>query len=85
MEVNDNQPAWFGARWNVPPDVATCPECGAKLTAQAMAWDELTGQPIGSDLQVDCVKDINMRHRWWQSDWQPVLDAIRKWCDATKD
>lgn len=72
----------FGGGCYVPREIAECPECGGELTARSMAWDEKTGRPIGSAIQVDCVKDPNGRHRWHQSDWQPVLDTIRKWGGA---
>lgn len=70
----------------VPRTVAECPECGAKLRARSHAWDEESGRPLASELQIDCVKESGRRpHRWWQSDWQPVIDAVRKHCNAIEE
>ena len=50
-------------------------ECGIELSCEkddeAMArWEkDKTGLPM-SEFGV---------HRWWQSDWQPVIDAVTKW------
>lgn len=75
----------------VPRTIAECPECGGGLCVVANAWDEETGQPTGSALQIECEHDDpesddeSLEHRWWQSDWQPVVDAVRKWCGASED
>lgn len=59
-------------------DWISCPECGGKLTVQ---WD-------GDDIAVDCENEPDMDddeavendiHRYWQQDWQPVMDRIREW------
>lgn len=75
----------FGGNASVPRDIATCPECGGKLLVRSMAWDEATGRPIASDLQIDCMRDPNERHRWHQSDWQPVVDLVRDWAGAIQE
>lgn len=76
---------WHGSGAYVPREVAECPECGGELYAKAMAYVEETGQPVGTGIDIGCVKDPNLNHRWHQSDWQPVVDAIRKWSKATND
>lgn len=59
-------------------DWIKCPECGGRLTVQ---WD-------GDDISVDCENEPDMDdaeavendiHRYWQQDWQPVMDQIREW------
>lgn len=75
-------PLSHGSGCYVPREVAECPECGGELTARSMQWDEQTGVPSAADIDVQCVNDPDCNHRWWQSDWQPVLDAIRRWSKA---
>ena len=67
----------------MPMTVAVCPECGAELEAESTAWGAENGEPYKGELIVDCVADPECRHRHWQSDWQPVIDAIEDWCGAT--
>jgi hypothetical protein len=57
-------------------------ECGGKLIVASHAYDEATGTALASDLQIDCANEYRLRHRWWQSDWQPVVDVVRKWVGA---
>jgi hypothetical protein len=68
----------------VPKQVAVCPECGGELTARATEWVAGTRQPTESGVEIDCLADMEreFEHRYWQSDWQPVRDAITKWCKA---
>lgn len=70
----------------VPRDVAVCPECGGDLWVMAEAWETKTDCPVADSLTIECDKntygDGTFRHRWWQSDWQPVRDAVTKWCGA---
>ena len=73
----------YGGSSYVPTDVAVCPECGAQLHAESTAWGTEHGEPDIGSLLVDCVDDPECEHRHWQSDWQPVIDAIEKWCGAT--
>lgn len=79
------KPLWFGVGCFIPREVAVCPECGGELTARSMQWDEQTGQPDASAIDVICAGDPDVNHRWWQSTWQPVNDCIAKWCDARVD
>lgn len=73
-----------GSGWrSVPTSIAECPECSKTIVVMSHAFYEETDQPIGSALQIECIDE--RCHRYWQSDWQPVVDAVRKWCGATND
>lgn len=78
---------WGGKSCDVPVSVAVCPECGHKLHVYCWSWVEETGQPYGSDLQIECshfdtFDDESDWHRYHQSEWQDVVDAIRTWAGA---
>lgn len=75
----------FGGHAEVPADVAICPECGGTLHARSMAWGDQSGVPLAAELQIDCVHEPSARHRWFQSDWQPVVDQVRKWAGAVNE
>jgi hypothetical protein len=62
--------------------IAVCPECYGSLVVRNQSWDAETGKPYAADLQIDCTRDPHERHRWWQSDWQPVVDLVREWAGA---
>jgi hypothetical protein len=74
----------------VPDLIARCPECGGTLVVQAHGWDEATGLPLADALDIDCIDDpLNcddtepyLWHKHRQSDWQPIVDDIRKWTEA---
>ena len=85
MSGESHLPLWHGSGCYVPREIAKCPECGSELQAKSNGWVAATGQPNGSDIDVYCANDPDLNHRFWQSDWQPVMDAIRKWCKATND
>jgi ssDNA-binding Zn-finger/Zn-ribbon topoisomerase 1 len=74
---------WHGSGCYVPREVAECPECSGELYARSHSWIEETGQPIAEAIDIGCVNDPDCNHRYWQSDWQSIVDAIRKWCKAT--
>lgn len=78
------KPCWGGSGCYVPGSVAVCPECGGELTARSMQWDAATGQPDATAIDIDCVDYLSHQHAhaWHQSQWQPVRDAIAKWCAA---
>ena len=76
---------YHGSGCYTPKTIAICPECDGELYARSFAWDEETGRPIGSALDINCREDPELNHRWHQSDWQPVIDAIRKWCNAINE
>lgn len=78
------RPLWHGIGCYVPKVVAVCPECGGELTARSMQWDTETGQPDAEAIDIECLDYLShlSGHRWFQSDWQPIRDAIVKWCEA---
>lgn len=78
-------PLLYGNYETVPEAVVVCPECGSQLGCEAMQWETVTGRPSKGALNVDCLGDPECEHRYWQSDWQPVVDKIESWCDATDD
>jgi len=81
-----SKPLHYGTEAGVPTHVAICPECGSALYARASAWREEDGVPLASAIEFDCIVDADeVQHRYWQSDWQPVRDAIAKWCGATNE
>ncbi len=62
----------------VPAAVARCPECSARLWVTVQVVDAETGDPM--EAQPDCIRDAGkMLHRYFQSDWQPVRDAVDRW------
>lgn len=69
----------------VPESVAVCPECGGELTASNM-HAKSNGRPIAADIEIMCRMDADEPHakihRHHQDKWQPVRDAVAKWCDA---
>jgi hypothetical protein len=70
----------------VPESVAVCPECSKGLIAVAGAWSE-DGRPAVEGIDIECVsemrEDANPKpHGYAQSKWQPVREAVAKWCDA---
>lgn len=79
---------WHGKSCEVPKEVAVCPECGGELYVYCHGWHTDTGQPIAADLQIDCEnekvfdEDDGFEHRWFQSDWQSIKDAVVKWSMA---
>lgn len=74
----------------VPESIAKCPECGDSLIAECTAWETDTGRPLATSIELSCMCDMRagtfeVNHRWSQSKWQPVRDAVVKWCDARVD
>lgn len=77
----------------VPDEIAKCPECGGVLIVQAHAWQEPTGLPIADDLDISCINDSlnddeappQLWHKHRQSEWQPVIDDVRKWTCAVSE
>jgi hypothetical protein len=75
----------------VPNEVACCPECGGQLYLQVEACGTESRIPDEHGIEVDCEnepdpEDENFdtldQHRWWQGEWQPVIDKVYRW--ATK-
>lgn len=74
-----------GGSADVPSEIATCPECQGALLAVSEEWVEKTGAPSIGGLYVDCLADQEaMNHKYWQSDWQSVIDQVAKWCGAVE-
>lgn len=83
MSGTTNSGLLYGEYTAVPEQVAVCPECGAQLGTEAIEWDEKTGVPTKAGLVVDCLSDHSLQHKYWQSEWQPIVEKIEKWCGAT--
>ena len=74
----------------VPREIATCPECGGQLHLQASVWETDSGSLIRGEIEVDCANDNepddegyeDRGHRWWQGEWQPVIDRVTRWAFA---
>lgn len=64
----------------MPKTVAVCPECGGNLHVESGEWIEETGVPTIGALYIDCENEESERHRYWQSDWQSIFNAVEKWC-----
>lgn len=81
-----------GGNMPVPATVALCPECGSSLHVHSNEWDTETGVPTPEGLQIDCVAECeaigqtfyDVSHRWFQSDWQPVVDEVREWASVSE-
>ena len=84
--MSDAAKLLHGGHCDIPMDVAFCPECGGALCAEAQEWEEGTGLPISGALNVGCIIDEDtMDHRYWQSDWQSVVDAVERWSGAVEN
>lgn len=58
-----------------------CPECGGVVLVSVESWGEPSMSPC--EIAFDCHNDDRAaRHRWHQSDWQPVKDAAHRWAKA---
>lgn len=86
-----NEPPLWGESFGVyvPEQIAVCPECGEGLIAECHEHEAESGRPIATGIEVQCLCRVRagsfeVNHRWHQSQWQPVRDAIAKWCDARK-
>lgn len=61
------------------PNRFRCPECGmGPLIAEVSEYSD-TGQVTEAGFHLHC-PDGGGGHRWWQSDWQPVIDDALAWC-----
>ena len=72
----------------VPMRVAVCPECRGRLLVQVNGCEAGTGMLHEDDMiEVDCEREpdpddpdyADKAHRWWQGEWMPTLDAVRRW------
>ena len=71
----------------VPVSIARCPECSGEIQARSMEWEEETGRPTATGIELDCVDYLSHEsgHSFTQDKWQPVRDAVAKWCNARID
>lgn len=71
----------------VPKCIAVCPECGGEIQARSMEWEADTGRPVATGIELDCVDYLIHEggHSFAQDKWQPVRDAVAKWCGARVD
>lgn len=82
-------PIGGGSSVPVPKHVDTCPECGGIIHAFVVEWEEDTKKPvIGGGIQLTCENEEwdgeGWNHRWWQSDWQSVVDNVDKWAGSVE-
>lgn len=77
--LRDDGPVYF-------PNRTRCPECGGTLLVDVTEWESETGRPTECGVEIDCQhnnygdeEEDGFDHRWWQSDWMPVLDALSAW------
>lgn len=60
------------------PGLFRCPECGARLVAE-INQRALDGIIRDGDFSLHCEADTGDGHRWWQSEWQPVISKAEVW------
>jgi hypothetical protein len=61
----------------IPAAVAVCPECGGHLTLTEdfdLEGDDNPAMDCENEPDID--SDEEDFHRYWQSDWQPVIDKV---------
>jgi DNA-directed RNA polymerase subunit RPC12/RpoP len=87
--IRNLPPLWgTGPGIYIPKGIAKCPECQGELVADCTVNDPKTGRPIATGIELDCVASMHearLSHSFAQSKWQPVRDAVAKWCDARVD
>lgn len=66
----------------LPKDVSICPECGNRLIVESCEWLSESGLPTKDGLHVYCRSEERIKHRHWQSDWQPVVNVVQVWANA---
>lgn len=76
----------------VPDNIGKCPECGDGLIATCYEHEVDSGRPVATGIDLECLcflrddaEGKRDRHKYQQSNWQPVRDAVAKWCDARVD
>lgn len=84
-------------RFDIPPEVAVCPYCEAKLTAQAEAWYERDDGTWGvEEIDLDCTAEPDIdspEYREFVSEhtympyvfWLPVRERVQKWINKRFD
>lgn len=87
----------YGGLAYIPAHVAKCPECASRLYVTSEEWDAATGEPTYFGLALACFEEqLSLEdaatdpskypnvHRWYQSDWQPIRDAVADWADVPR-
>lgn len=76
----------------VPWEVARCPECRDWLVVDVVEWDEVTGFPATTGIELSC-RAVAMfdgpvtawnEHEHHQHVWQRVQLAVQKWLEAVE-
>lgn len=83
----DTETFWYVKADEVLPYKAErCPECGGRLYLEFDEWETETGKPTEVGVHVRCRDERPTArrgepgyHRFWQSDWQDVITAARRW------
>ena len=57
----------------IPMEMARCPECGGELWAVRVTPDEV---------DVTCLKESEVPHRWRKSDWADVMAKAQEVVDV---
>ena len=96
-KMKNEPPLWIGFPSSrrgrglyVPDQVAKCHECGDGLIAECNEHETQTGRPVATGIEIACLchmraGSFEVNHKWSQDKWQPVRDAVSKWCDARCD
>jgi len=66
----------------VPKEIAVCPECGGGLWWQVETTDGVRDLSLDCENEPDIDENEDMYHRWWQGEWQPVIDRVKRWVVA---
>lgn len=90
--LNHEPPLWDGTKGGrrglyVPDQVAKCPECGDGIVARCHAWQD-GGRPVAESIELECIsewRDDTPYHEFTQDKWQPIRNAIYRWCGARVD
>ena len=66
----------------VPTEIAVCPECGGGLWWQVTTSDGVRDMDIDCDNEETADIEDEVYHHWEQGDWEPVLNAVKRWVVA---
>lgn len=74
------------------PSRFACPECGGRTGIEVYEWGARAGLVAHDGFTVHCIaedeelwasmeqdRDEAWSHRHWQSDWQPLIEQVRRW------
>ena len=67
--------------FDIPQDVAKCPECSAQLHVEFNEWETESGKPTYEGMDLCCTEEDEEEypesaHRHWQGEWQPVINVV---------